>query len=1062
VANQKQTGFWLSPQQEHVWRSQLDTGMQAYRSQCLVMLEGAVDPGRLKECIAAVVKRHDILRTVFVRQPGIRVPFQVILDQAAFGWEAEEHSAASTDALNAELSAASHAERIRSFDFERGPLLSAVLVKLMEQKYGLTLTLPALCADGASLRNLVREIALLYSGEETLSAEPFRYVQFCEWQTDLLKSQDESTREGKEYWQQQNIPPAPALVRTTSTSKTFKPVVRVVSVSSDLLRQIEEIARQENISVASFLLTCWQTLLWRLSAQPRIMVGTVLEGREYDELRDAIGLFAKSVPLVCRFDGNFRFAELLKAVHNSVRTASEWQEYYAPGTTHEECQHEAVQFEYREQVPNISAGKVRFSLQDEYSCLDHFGLKLVCVRRDNEIEVQFHYDQSRYDEQSVARWANHFLTLMEGVLRIPALEPSKLPLLNDAERQELVVDWNHTAADFPQTSIHELFEAQVERTPERIAVVYGQERLSYRELNARANQLAHYLRRQGVGPDTLVGLWLERSVNLMVGLWAILKAGGAYVPLNPDTPKLRLKQQLAGARVLLTEHKLTAAVPEFGGSVLCLDRDQQQWAQESQANALSVTAPDHLVYIIYTSGSTGVPKGVAVTHRNLVNYSSFIVRRLELDKYADGLQFAVVSTIAADLGNTCIYPPLIWGGTVHLIPYDVSTDALQMAQYCTRNGIDVLKIVPSHLSALITSSEAAHVLPNKYLILGGEALPVKLVERIRQLNPGCEILNHYGPTETTVGSLTLWLGREWEDDGRSAMVPIGRPIANTNVYILDPYQQPVPIGVVGELYIGGAGVARGYLNQPELTTERFVGDPFHTAVTERIYRTGDLARYRHDGTIEFLGRGDDQVKLRGFRIELGEIESILHEHPGVRQAAVLARQEENGHKRLVAYLVARRDQLPSESTLREYLKERLPEYMMPAAFVMLDKMPLNANGKIERQSLPGPEEAAAVRTYVAPGTATEKVVARLWEEVLQVKQVGAHDDFFQLGGHSLLATQIVSRVREHFKVEISLRTLFEKPTVFALSQAVETAGQGEKSQVQSRIVPVSREAYRVG
>jgi len=749
-------------------------------------------------------------------------------------------------------------------------------------------------------------------------------------------------------------------------------------------------------------------------------------------------------------------------VHSSVQIASELQEYYAPGSTRDDHQHEAVQFEYREQLRPISAGELRFCLRDEYSCRDRFDVKLVCARRENGIEAQFHYNVSRYDENSVARWASHFITLVASALGNPALEAGKLRLLREEEWQKLVVDWNQTDAEFPDKCIHQLLEAQVARTPERVAVVCGDQQLTYKDLNARANRLAHYLRRQGIGPDSLVGLCLERSVNLMVALWAILKAGGAYVPLNPDTPKLRLKQQLAGAHVVLTEQKLKAGIPDFGGSIMFLDGEQQPWAHESEANPAPAPRPDHLVYVIYTSGSTGVPKGVAVTHRNLVNYSSFIVRRLELEKFPEGLQFAVVSTIGADLGNTCIYPPLIWGGTVHLVPYETSTDTRQMARYCTRHNIDVLKIVPSHLSALIASSEAAQIIPNKYLILGGEALPVKLVERIRQLDRSCEILNHYGPTETTVGSLTLWLGREWKADERSVTVPIGRPIANTKAYLLDAHQQPVPIGVVGELYLAGAGVARGYLKHPELTRERFLADPFTADTGGRMYRTGDLARYRPDGAIEFLGRGDDQVKVRGFRIELGEIESALVEHPGVRQAAVLARQEENGQKRLVAYVVVRRDQVPGETTLREYLKERLPDYMMPSAFVVLDKLPLNANGKIDRRSLPAPEEVSSARAYVPPSSATEKVVAGIWEEVLQVKQVGVQDDFFKLGGHSLLATQVVSRVREHFKVEVSLRTLFEKPTVSALAEAVHVAQEDGTKQVRSSIVPVSRDAYRVG
>jgi amino acid adenylation domain-containing protein len=749
-------------------------------------------------------------------------------------------------------------------------------------------------------------------------------------------------------------------------------------------------------------------------------------------------------------------------VHGAVQSASEWQEYYAPAATAEDRQHEFVQFEFREQQLSISAGATRFSLRDQYSCLDAFDLKLVCVQGTEGIQAQFHYDPSKFDQSSVTRWAHHFVTLVRAAAQSRTQHASRLPLLSDQERREMLLEWNRTDADFPQNCVHELLEAQVKQTPERTAVVCGEQRLSYRDLNSAANQLAHYLRRQGVGPDTVVGLCLERSVNLMIGLWAILKAGGAYVPLNPDTPTLRLKQQLADARVLLTETKLQGQVPDFAGSILCLDRDRRLWEQESEQNPTPSANPDHLVYVIYTSGSTGVPKGVAITHRNLVNYSSFMVRRLELGNYPDGLQFAVVSTIGADLGNTCIYPPLISGGTVHVVEHEVATDSRLMAQYCTRNQIDVLKIVPSHLSALLNSAEASQIVPRKYLVLGGEALPVKLATRVGELRPGCTIFNHYGPTETTVGSLTLKIGQEWTDDGRSATVPIGRPIANTRVYLLDSTQQPVPIGVAGELYIGGAGVARGYLNQPEMTGERFVADPFTDQIGGRMYRTGDLARYRADGAVEFLGRGDDQVKVRGFRIELGEIESALVEHPGVRQAVVLARQDKNRQKRLVAYLVLRREPAASENALREHLKARLPEYMIPSAWVMLDKLPLNANGKIDRHALPDPEQVSATRAYVSPRTPTEKALASIWAEVLQIKQVGADDDFFQLGGHSLLATQIVSRIREQLKVELSLRTLFEKPTLAGLAKAVEAVEGNGNKQVAATIVPVSREAYRVG
>ncbi len=480
--------------------------------------------------------------------------------------------------------------------------------------------------------------------------------------------------------------------------------------------------------------------------------------------------------------------------------------------------------------------------------------------------------------------------------------------------------------------------------------------------------------------------------------------------------------------------------------------------QQPVTNPDSKTTPDNLVYVIYTSGSTGVPKGVGVRHRNLVNYSHFITQRLELDKHPEGLSFATVSTIAADLGNTCIYPSMISGGCLHVIAHEVSTDPERLASYTQTHPIDVLKIVPSHLEALLHSSQAKQILPRKYLLTGGETLTPKLVEKILELSPACEIFNHYGPTETTVGSLTLRLkDYDWKHSS-AASLPIGRPIANTQVYILDQHLEPVPEGVIGELYIAGAGVTSGYLNQPERTAERFVPNPFSQESNARMYRTGDLARYLKNGNVEFLGRADDQVKIRGFRIELGEIEAVLAQHAGVKQAVVLARPDERGEKRLLGYIVARDANLTSES-LRTYLKEQLPEYMVPSALMLMAKLPLNANGKIDRQALPEPEQAQS-KAYVAPRTPTEELVASIWAEVLRRDRVSIEDNFFDLGGHSLMATQIVSRIREKFHVELAMRILFEKPTISGLAQAIEAAQQDGSESAEPAIVPVAREAYR--
>ncbi|MBV8845191.1 MAG: amino acid adenylation domain-containing protein [Bryobacterales bacterium] len=627
--------------------------------------------------------------------------------------------------------------------------------------------------------------------------------------------------------------------------------------------------------------------------------------------------------------------------------------------------------------------------------------------------------------------------------------------LMEDERRRLLEEWNDTAVAFPRdVCVHELFEAQVARTPDRVAVRFGDQMLSYRELNEQANQLADHLRSLGVAPGSLVGLCVNRGVRMLAGLFAILKAGAAYVPLEGDDPQSRLAHQLTGAAALVTEANLAERFTDFSGPVICIDANRQ-WRANSRDNLGSCTNSENLVYVIFTSGSTGVPKGVAVRHRNLVNYINFIQRRLELDKQPEGWHFATVSTLSADLGNTSIFPALASGGTVGVISEEVAMDSAKLARYCREHPVDVLKIVPSHLEALLAGSEGAGVLPRKYLILGGEALSTRLVKRVRDLGADCEIGNHYGPTETTIESVVLRVTEYAEREGHGPTVPIGRPIDNTQIYILDSHLQPVPVGVVGELYISGEGVAAGYLNQPELTRERFIDNPFVSHST--MYRTGDLCRYMADGNVEFLGRADGQIKIRGFRVELGEIEATLAKHPSVKQAVVVAKPDAQGDKRLIAYVVG---PSPTED-LRTYLKEQLPDYMVPTMVISLPKLPLTANGKVDRQSLLEPERFQTVsKAYIAPRTATERKIAEIWSEVLGHEVIGLGEDFFEIGGHSLAGIQVMSRVLNHFRVKLDVGTLFDFPTVEGLAREVETAMESGTTETSiEEIRPVPREQY---
>jgi amino acid adenylation domain-containing protein len=1068
--------FRLSSQQERAWLER-ERGAQQF-AQCVICIEGPLDVAKLKAALQQGVAKCEILRTVLRRQTGVKLPFQVIQEDAAFRFE---------QADGGKIEELLGSER-ESLDAEETFALRALLVSNGAALHSLILTLPVACADHETLENLFREIAAGYGGEGgAASEEVMQYADLVEWQNELLAS--EETKAGRDFWrngcrsidfaalQSWALPlEKRPLENTEDASFRFDSfAVAIPGVAKSVETFVLQSASQAKTSAEAVFLSAWTALLSRLTAVPDTTTGVEFDGRRYEELASALGPLARSLPLRMEISAKMRFSELIARVSAATEESRNWQESFAWSQA---CEVESpflpFAFGYHDLGGEEIGSGVTFSLQQAQVVSERSKLRLSVVRRGAELELEFQYDASRLDRAAVERIAGYYQNLLAAALANPETAVAKLPLLSEGERRQLLVGWNQTAAEFPSSKcLHELFEEQAARTPERVAVRCGETAFSYRELNERANQLGHCLRGLGVEADRPVGLCLERSAETMVAVLAILKAGGAYVPLNPDNPPARLLQQLHGAAAVITEAKLAGQMPEFAGSTIVLDRDQASWAKESKANLTSNTNPENLVYVIYTSGSTGVPKGVAVRHRNMVNYADFITKRLSLEKYPEGLQFATVSTLGADLGNTCIYPSLISGGTLHIIGYETATDPRKFAEYAAKHPIDVLKIVPSHLQALVQSDDAAKLLPRKYLIFGGETLTPKLLEKIEALRPDCEILNHYGPTETTVGSLTLKLKEhDWRKAGLTS-IPIGRPTQNTQVYILDANLEPAPVGVIGELYIAGAGVTAGYLGQAEKTAERFIANPFAADSKSAaefgkiMYRTGDLARYGADGNIEFLGRGDDQVKIRGFRIELGEIEAVLARHPGVKQAVVLAREDSQGEKRLLAYVVANREtstEQVSGEILRAYLKQELPDYMVPQAVMVLQKLPLNANGKLDRQALPEPEQLTAARAYVAPRTATEKAIAEIWAEVLRRKpdQISVDDNFFDLGGHSLLATQVISRIRERFSVEIPMRAMFDQPLVSGLAKAVEAAEpvSAPGGDDDMGIARVAREAYK--
>ncbi|MCU1259743.1 MAG: amino acid adenylation domain protein, partial [Bryobacterales bacterium] len=805
MSSSTNAGFRLSAQQERNW-SQEGGEAPAFRAECEVLLDGPADTSRLRRAIQGVVARHEILRTVFQRQPGLKLPFQVIQEEASLTWELSEMQV-------------------------------------------LRLGLPVLCADRRTLQNLIAEIGLAYAGE-TQPGDVLQYADIVEWQQELLTGED--TKVGRDYWRD-----AIRKLDVTSVLIAFELAGEGEFAPEVVTRGVETAVPVE------VLLACWLALLSRLTGRSTVVAGCEFDGRKFQELEDALGLFAKFLPVQCDVQPGMPFSALAERVRSVLAELHGWQEIFDPG----QMRPLPVQFEYAELPAAQQYGDLKFTVLRLEACAERFALKLSAGAK----RLDFHFDASRLSRDTVERWAGHYQVLLAAALAHPETPVASLPLLSDDERQQFAL-WNQNAADYPRDRcLHELFEQQAVLTPELPAVRCGEISLTYRELNERANRLAHHLRAFGVRPDSLVALCVDRSVEMIAGLLAILKAGAAFVPVNSDNPKSRLAQQLSGAAALVTDSKLAALLPEFSGPSVFLDRFDGH--SQNASNPLPLAQPDSLMYVIFTSGSTGVPKPVGIRHRNLVNYAWFIKSRLP----GEHLHFATVSTLSADLGNTCIYPSLLSGGCLHVIPLDVASDSSRFAAYQKQHPIDVLKIVPSHLSALLETEERRGILPRKHLITGGESLTWPLVQRIRQLGASCEIWNHYGPTETTVGSLMLRLR-----DFSGPVIPIGRPIANTQVHILDSLRQPVPIGVTGELYIAGDGVTAGYLGQPALTAERFL---------DGMYRTGDLARFLPDGNVEFLGRADDQVKIRGFRIELGEIEAVLARHPSVRQAVVIARAD---------------------------------------------------------------------------------------------------------------------------------------------------------------------------
>ena len=961
------------------------------------------------------------------------------------------------------------------FDLQQSPPIHLFLVKLQTARQILILGLPALCSDWPSLKLLVYELSRSYAAllkDDELPEPEMQFADLAEWQHELLES--DNTKAGRDYWRKLKLFDAdqPELSFEQKCDGTnFQSQVLNIALSRDLSLNLDKLSQKYEVNAAALLQSCWQILLWRLTQSSDLIVARSCDGRNQNELKEVFGPLAKYLPVRLDLHAGSAFHQVASQVHKLVREADEWQEYFSfdqiirSQRSGNQLRFFPFSFDYDEQQAEYVVGDIKFRIIRRYDCIEPYKLKLSCWRQERGLTGELHYDSSLFNATHIERLAGEFQTIVEALFNHPEIAIGQAEILSSSERYQLLVEWNQTATTYSQQCFHQMFEAQVESDPEAPAVIYQDERISYGELNNRANQLAHYLQKLGIGPEALVGVLLERSPEMVVAILGVLKAGGAYVPLDQSYPKERLSflQDDAQLKVLLTQVRLAETLTQSRSVVIYIDEAWGQIEQESVSNPVSQVQPDNLAYVIYTSGSTGKPKGVMVPHYGLANYLNWCTKAYAV---SEGQGSAVHSSIAFDLTITSLFAPLAVGGSVMLIPEAEGIERLASA-LSTPNDYSLIKITPAHLDLLSQLLPAEKVSgKTRALIIGGEELRSESLEFWRTHSASTRLINEYGPTESVVGCCVYEVA---EGDASSGPVPIGKPIANTELYIVDKRMQPVPVGVIGELYIGGVGLARGYWQRPELTAEKFVPHPFSGRAGARLYRTGDLARYLADGRVEFLGRRDQQVKLRGYRIELGEIEAVLRSQRGVQDAVVVMQTGVGGEKRLVGYVVraeeakavSMREWRRRQRAERKRLSEQLPEYMIPAVIVELRELPLTANGKVDRRALPEPDGARPewVTRYQAPRNEVEAELCRIWAAVLGLERVGIHDNFFELGGDSILSIQIVARANQK-GLRLAPRQLFEQRTIAALATAVDTTPtlrteQGEVSGAQ-RLTPIQQ------
>jgi len=1080
----------------------------AYNLLYTARLHFAVDVAALQRSVQALVRRYPILTATYAMNG--KEPVQQLPRGREVQIETIDASSWSLDDLRQRLDD----EGNRPFNLEQGPLMRVKLYIRPAQETLLSLTIHHIIADLWSLNILIDELRLLYNADKAgqavqLPSAGAQFTDYVSWQAAMLAGQ-EGERHWR-YWQQKLSGELPVLNLPTDrprpTVQTYKGASHQFPLDTEISRRLRRLAQAENTTLYTLVLAVFELFLSRYSDQEELLIGTPMLGRNRVEDERAIGYYANPVVLRTNLVGNPTFEDLLRQVRQTVIEAIEHQDYPFPllverlQPRRDPGYSPLIQALFiwdkpEVQEPGQAAPQFEPFVVGQQGA--PFDLTLTIFEVGDTLSADFRYNVDLFDETTIARMGRHFQTLLGAVIAHPQERVLALPMLTEAERQQILGAWNATQGYFPEHScIHQLFEEQVQRTPEAVAVVFEQQRLTYRELNRRANRVAHALQAAGVGPDSFVGVAMERSIEMVVALLAVLKAGGAYVPLEPTYPRERLTYMLqdAGLSILLTQSRLRNLFAQNDLHVFSLDSvfraptplsrlplrgqvlgkedsvfraptplsrlplrgqvlgkedsDEDLLASYSDANAVSSAQPDSLMYMIYTSGSTGTPKGVLNIHRAVNNRLHWMQQAYQLTQDDRVLQ---KTPFSFDVSVWEFFWPLLNGARLVVARPGGQQDPDYLASLIEKEQITTLHFVPSMLQAFLDQPNIERCTSLKRVICSGEPLPFELQKRFFSLS-GADLYNLYGPTEAAI-DVTHW---RCQREGSDRIIPIGHPIANTQIYILNRAMQPVPVGVAGELHIGGVGLARGYFNRPELTAEKFIRDPFSDQPGARLFKSGDLARYRSDGAIEFLGRIDHQVKIRGVRIELGEIEAVLAQHPQVKEVVVMAREDRPGNKRLVAYLVLAQPDGPGIEELRAYLKEHLPQDMLPAAFVFPDAIPINSNGKVDRAALPAPDSARPdlATGYVAPRTTMEEQLAQIWSEVLGLDRIGMQDNFFDLGGASIQSLQAVNRANE-IGIPLTPEMLFEYQTIAELTRALGTKGAQEQEaapQISSPIEP---------